>query len=104
MTGASSSRFQRNAPRRIVGSVMSQKRAVSAPSSTTRCQPCVLPALGAREARSTSSSSSPAVDRAGVERPRHPPPTHDVGELGHVVGVVYVRAPSLTRSSAIVQP
>src|SRR5262245_5932930 len=36
---------------------MSQKRDVWAPSSTTRCQPCVLPALGAREPRSTSSSS-----------------------------------------------
>src|SRR5215207_5934569 len=58
MIGASRSRFQRNAPRRMGGSVMSQNRAVSAPSSTTRCQPCVLPALGAREPSSTISSSS----------------------------------------------
>ena len=49
MTGASRRRFQRNAPRRIGGSVMSQKRAVSAPSSTMRCHPWVLPALGARD-------------------------------------------------------
>ena len=87
--------------RRTAGSVMSQNSAVSSPSSTTRCQPWVLPALGARDARSTRSSITPGRRRR-VERPRHPPIADDVGELGH--DRLSQRSPSLTRSSAMVQP
>ena len=39
-------RARRTPPRSSAGNVTSQNRAVSAPSSTTRCQPCALPALG----------------------------------------------------------
>ena len=31
------------------------------------------------------SSSNRWVDRVGLERPRHPPMSHDLGELGHAV-------------------
>ncbi len=78
--------------------MLSQNRAVSAPSSTIRCQPWVLPALGARDARSTRCSISSVGNGIGPEGPGHPPAADDGVELGQE------RAPSFTRSSAIVQP
>ena len=89
--------------RRSDGSVMSQNRAVSAPSRTTTCQPWALPALG------------PATRGRRGRRPRPRPgaragtPGSCAGRGRRRVGASASRrggraAPSLTRSSAIVQP
>ena len=87
-------------PRR---SVTPQKRSVCSPSSTTRCQPCVLPALGDRAGEIDEMIEEGRRRPASGRTTAHPPPADDVVQLSHGRGSLG-RAPSLSRSSAIVQP
>ena len=101
ITGASSRRCQRNAPRRIGGSVMSQKRAVSAPSSTTGASPGSC----RRSAPATPGRRAARADRGERVGRRTPGSSAGGGRRRRTrPSVGYERAPSLTRSSAIVQP
>ena len=56
MIGASSKCFHLNVERFLAGNVVSQNLEVSLSCNTKKCQPCVLPAEGARDARSTIRS------------------------------------------------
>ena len=83
--------------------LVGRERDVPEPRRLVARQHDEVPALGLAGAGCARGEVDELVeqlvrDRIGPERPRHPPPADDVGE------VAQVRAPSLTRSSAIVQP